>query len=111
MRPTRLECYAFDQSIRVKESAKLANKHDVAINYEVGEFQSIGYQENQFDAIALIYAHFPADKKSSYHKILTTYLRPGGIVIFEAFKASRLQQQNEKVGGPKTLIHCFQSMK
>jgi hypothetical protein len=51
-----------------KESAKLANKHDVAINYEVGE--SIGYQENQFDAIALIYAHFPADKKSSYHKIL-----------------------------------------
>jgi ubiquinone/menaquinone biosynthesis C-methylase UbiE len=83
---------------RVKESAKLANKHDVAINYEVGEFQSIGYQENQFDAIALIYAHFPADKKSSYHKILTTYLRPGGIVIFEAFskKASRLQQQNEK---------------
>jgi hypothetical protein len=49
MRPHRLECYAFDQSIGVK--AKLANKHDVAINYEVGEFQSIGYQENQFDAI------------------------------------------------------------
>jgi hypothetical protein len=97
---------------RVKESAKLANKHDVAINYEVGEFQSIGYQENQFDAIALIYAHFPADKKSSYHKILTTYLRPGGIVILKlSVKASRLQQQNEKVGGPKTLIHCFQSMK
>jgi hypothetical protein len=52
-----------------------------------GEFQSIGYQENQFDAIALIYAHFPADKKSSYHKILTTYLRPGGI-FFEAFSKS-----------------------
>jgi 2-polyprenyl-3-methyl-5-hydroxy-6-metoxy-1,4-benzoquinol methylase len=78
---------AFDQSIEGK-AQKLANKHDVAINYEVGEFQSIGYQENQFDAIALIYAHFPADKKSSYHKILTTYLRPGGIVIFEAFSKS-----------------------
>jgi hypothetical protein len=96
---------------RVKESAK-ANKHDVAINYEVGEFQSIGYQENQFDAIALIYAHFPADKKSSYHKILTTYLRPGGIVIFEAFskKASRLTAKKRE-SRPKTLIHCFQSMK
>jgi hypothetical protein len=77
MRHTRLECYAL---IKVgKESAKLANKHDVAINYEVGE--SIGYQENQFDAIALIYAHFPADKKSSYHKILTTYLRPGIVIL------------------------------
>jgi hypothetical protein len=53
---------------RVKESAKLANKHDVAINYEVGEFQSIGYQENQFDAIALIYAHFPADKNQAITK-------------------------------------------
>jgi hypothetical protein len=49
---------AFDQSIEGKRKRKLANKHDVAINYEVGEFQSIGYQENQFDAIALIYAHF-----------------------------------------------------
>jgi ubiquinone/menaquinone biosynthesis C-methylase UbiE len=80
---------------RVKESAKLANKHDVAINYEVGEFQSIGYQENQFDAIALIYAHFPADKKSSYHKILTTYLRPGGIVIFEAFSKKHLDYNSK----------------
>jgi hypothetical protein len=34
------------------------------LSTSVGEFQSISYQENQFDAIALIYAHFPADKKS-----------------------------------------------
>jgi ubiquinone/menaquinone biosynthesis C-methylase UbiE len=59
---------AFDQSIEGKRR-KLANKHDVAINYEVGEFQSIGYQENQFDAIALIYAHFPADK----NQVITKY--------------------------------------
>jgi hypothetical protein len=93
---------------RVKESAKLANKHDVAINYEVGEFQSIGYQENQFDAIALIYAHFPADKKSSYHKILTTYLRSGGIVILKlSVKASRLQQQKRESRWAKDLDTLF----
>jgi predicted DNA binding protein len=56
----------------------------------------------------LIYAHFPADKKSSYHKILTTYLRSGGIVILKLLvKASRLQQQNEKVGGPQDLDTLF----
>jgi hypothetical protein len=82
MRPHKAGTMLLIKVSRVKESAKLANKHDVAINYEVGE-KSIGYQENQFDAIALIYAHFPADKKSSYHKILTTYLRPGGIVILK----------------------------
>jgi uncharacterized protein (UPF0128 family) len=51
---------------RVKKR-KLANKHDVAINYEVGVSVN-GYQENQFDAIALIYAHFPADKNQAITK-------------------------------------------
>ena len=101
---------AFDQSIQGKKKAeKLANKHDVAISYEVGEFQSIAYQENQFDAIALIYAHFPADKKSSYHNVLTTYLRPGGTIIFEAFSKKHLDynSKNEKIGGPKDLDTLF----
>jgi ubiquinone/menaquinone biosynthesis C-methylase UbiE len=101
---------AFDQSIQGKKKAeKLANKHDVAISYEVGEFQSIAYQENQFDAIALIYAHFPADKKSSYHKVLTTYLRPGGTIIFEAFSKKHLDynSKNEKIGEPKDLDTLF----
>jgi hypothetical protein len=101
---------AFDQSIEgEKKALKLAEKHHVSINYMAGEFQSLTYTENQFDALALIYAHFPADKKSSYHKILTTYLRPGGIVIFEAFSKKHLDYNriNEKVGGPKDLETLF----
>jgi hypothetical protein len=101
---------AFDQSIEgEKKALKLAEKHHVSINYMAGEFQSLTYTENQFDALALIYAHFPADKKSSYHKILTTYLRPGGIVIFEAFSKRHLDYNriNEKVGGPKDLETLF----
>ena len=74
--------FAFDLSIEGKKKAiQLAHRHRVDVNYEVGEFQSLMYQTNQFDAIALIYSHFPADKKSGYHKVLTTYLRPGGTVI------------------------------
>lgn len=101
---------AFDQSIEGKKKAlKLAEKHHVSINYMTGEFQSLTYIENKFDALALIYAHFPADKKSSYHKILTTYLRPGGIIIFEAFSKRHLDYNriNEKVGGPKDLDTLF----
>lgn len=101
---------AFDQSIEGKRKAiQLANKHQVNIAYEVGEFQSLVYQANEFDAIALIYAHFPADKKSNYHKILTTYLRSGGIVIFEAFSKRHLDynRNNEKVGGPKDVESLF----
>jgi 2-polyprenyl-3-methyl-5-hydroxy-6-metoxy-1,4-benzoquinol methylase len=102
--------WAFDLSIEGKKKAiQLANKQHVEINYEVGEFQSLSYNENQFDAIALIYAHFPADTKSAYHKTLTTYLRPGGIIIFEAFSKKHLDYvlKNEKVGGPKEIGMLF----
>lgn len=102
--------FAFDQSIEGKKKAiQLANKHRVQIKYEVGEFQTLNYQTNQFDAIALIYAHFPADKKSVYHNVLSTYLKPNGIVIFEAFSKKHLgyNSVNEKVGGPKDLGMLF----
>jgi 2-polyprenyl-3-methyl-5-hydroxy-6-metoxy-1,4-benzoquinol methylase len=102
--------FAFDQSIEGKRKAtQLMHKHRVEINYDVGEFQSLAYQQNQFDAIALIYAHFPANKKSSYHKALTTYLRPGGTLIFEAFSKKHLLYvtKNEKVGGPRDIETLF----
>jgi 2-polyprenyl-3-methyl-5-hydroxy-6-metoxy-1,4-benzoquinol methylase len=94
------KAYAFDISVEGKKKAmQLANKNNVDINYEVAEFQSLKYQLHQFDAMALIYAHFPADVKSGYHKTLTTYLRPGGVVIFEAFSKKHLDYvtKNEEI--------------
>ncbi len=102
--------FAFDQSVEGKKKAiQLAGKHHVEINYEVGEFQSLTYRVNQFDVVALIYAHFPTDQKSNYHKILTTYLKPHGIVIFEAFSKRHLDyvSKNEKVGGPRDIGMLF----
>ncbi len=101
---------AFDQSTEGKKKAvRLAEKNKVSIIYDTGEFQSLRYAPDQFDAIALIYAHFPADKKSVYHQVLSTYLRPGGIVIFEAFSKSHLDyvRLNDKVGGPRDLDSLF----
>jgi 2-polyprenyl-3-methyl-5-hydroxy-6-metoxy-1,4-benzoquinol methylase len=101
---------AFDFSKEGKKKAtQLAEKQQVKIDYQVGELQSIKYQPNEFDAIALIYAHFPANKKSNHHKKLTSYLRPGGVVIFEAFSKNHLKYvtENPKVGGPKDVASLF----
>jgi len=59
--------------------------------------------------IALIYAHFPAGIKAHYHRLLSTYLRTGGIIIFEAFSKNHMSYRirNEKVGGPKDLESLF----
>lgn len=101
---------AFDISSEGKAKALLlAENHNVTIDYQVGELQNLNFQKEQFDAIALIYAHFPADIKSSIHTMLNQYLRKGGIIIFEAFSKKHLEYvtKNEKVGGPKDIGSLF----
>jgi 2-polyprenyl-3-methyl-5-hydroxy-6-metoxy-1,4-benzoquinol methylase len=101
---------AFDISSEGKNKAlKLAEKNNVTIDYQVGELSALDYKPEQFDAIALIYAHFPAAIKSSIHKLLDKYLRPGGVIIFEAFSKKHLEYlaKNEKVGGPKDIESLF----
>lgn len=101
---------AFDISIEGKKKAmKLAETHNVAIDYRVGELQSLHYDNEQFDAIALIYAHFPAQFKALYHRTIEKYLKKDGIIIFEAFSKNHIgyQAKNEKIGGPKDLESLF----
>lgn len=101
---------AFDISSEgQKKAIRLAEKNKVAIDYKVGSLDSMNYKDESFDAIALIFAHFPAANKSSYHQTLKTYLKKGGILLFEAFSKNHLQYQakNERVGGPKDLESLF----
>lgn len=101
---------AFDISAEGKNKAlRLAETNKVTIDYQVGELQTLNYTAGQFDAIALIYAHFPAAIKSVYHKTLDYYLRKDGVIIFEAFSKKHIDYiaKNEKVGGPKDIAMLF----
>ena len=101
---------AFDISKEGKNKAlRLTESQNVSIDYQVGELKNLNYDNNQFDAIALIYAHFPADIKSLYHKTFDKYLKKGGTVIFEAFSKKHLDYNsvNEKIGGPKNINMLF----
>jgi hypothetical protein len=101
---------AFDISTEGKNKAlRLADKHKITLNYQTGELPTLHCNNNAFDAIALIYAHFPANIKSQYHRLLSNYLRPGGTIIFEAFSKNHLEYRlkNEKVGGPTDIESLF----
>ena len=66
---------AFDLSDEgQKKAMKLAEKKNATINYQVGDYKNMNFQKGEFDAIALIYAHFPAAVKSAIHKDLAEYL-------------------------------------
>ncbi len=101
---------AFDISSEGKNKAlKLAADSNVTIDYQVGELQQLNYQPEQFDAIALIYAHFPPSIKSAIHQSLSKLLRKGGVIIFEAFSKKHLDYvtKDERVGGPKDTDTLF----
>ena len=104
------EVDCFDLSVEGKKKAtQLALQHQVAISYQVGDIEHLEYEAEQFDAIALIYAHFSAASKSAAHAKLDSWLRPGGMVIFEAFSKSHIRYNsvNGKVGGPKDVAMLF----
>lgn len=101
---------AFDISTEGKNKALLlAENNNVKIDYQVGELQNLNFKKEQFNVIVLIYAHFPADIKSSLHTMLDQYLRKDGFIIFEAFSKKHLEfvLKNEKVGGPKDIESLF----
>lgn len=84
------------------KALSLAKEHSVPLQYIVGDVEHLPFPNEAFDAIGLIYAHFSAEKKSLCHKKLNDYLKPNGIIIFEAFSKNHLpfREANPTVGGP-----------
>jgi cyclopropane fatty-acyl-phospholipid synthase-like methyltransferase len=98
------DVFAFDISVEGKKKAeKLALINGVVIDYRVEDLEKVDYRSNSFDAIALIYTHFPEVKRRIFHQKLSAYLKKGGILILECFSKKHLnyQKDNPNVGGPK----------
>ena len=95
-----------DLSVEGKlKATKLAEANGVALEYIVGDLEALHFEKEIFDTIGLIYAHFSAEKKSQLHKKLDTLLKPGGIIILEAFSKNHIHfnQRDPKIGGPKNI--------
>lgn len=95
---------AFDISREGRKKAMLlADQQGVQIDYRVGELHELDYETEPFDVIALIFTHFPEEERAKIHKRLSEHLRPGGIIILEAFSKNHIQNQasNPNAGGPK----------
>lgn len=110
------EVSAFDISNEGQQKAlQLAKDNEVEINYQLGGFRDINYKPEQFDVIALIYAHFPANKRAGDFKQLERYLRKNGTFIFEVFSKNNLEYslKNPKIGGPDNaeLLYSIEDMK
>ncbi len=110
------EVGAYDISpVGKMKAEKLAAKYNVQIDYRVGEIQSLGYQKEQFDVVALIYLHLAKDERNLLYDSIYHVLRPGGLVIAELFSKNHVeyQKKNRNVGGPgnKDFLYSLQDIK
>lgn len=100
------EVTAVDLSIEGQSKAlQLAGEYGVALEYIVNDLEQLDFERERFDAIGLVYAHFSAEKKNLLHRKLNDWLRPGGIIILEAFSKTHIHfnELDPKVGGPKDI--------
>ena len=100
------EVSAFDISEEGRRKAlKLARVNQVEIDYQVSDWQNVLYPEEAFDALVMIFVHLPSAQRYLFHEKMQQYLKPGGIIILEAFSKNHLafNQVNENAGGPRDI--------
>jgi cyclopropane fatty-acyl-phospholipid synthase-like methyltransferase len=98
---------AFDYSEAAKHKAeKLATEAGVSFSYFIDDATHFQPAKGQYDAVAMIFAHLPPDIRSSFHRKLIDALRPGGVLLLEAFTPEQLNYQS---GGPRQIEMLYTS--
>ncbi|MDZ7755135.1 class I SAM-dependent methyltransferase [Rhodohalobacter sp.] len=99
------DVFAFDYSEEAKQKAlALAEESGVNIQYEVSSAEDISLPENEFDAAALVFVHFPKEIFEPFLQNVINSLKSGGILIMELYSEKQLGRDS---GGPKSKEMLF----
>jgi SAM-dependent methyltransferase len=99
------ETDAFDQSIEGRKKALLlAKQKNASINYYIQSLAEWDPDPDQYDCIALIFVHLPEELRKQVHHSAIKALKPGGIIILDAFSINQLKRNS---GGPKSIEMLF----
>lgn len=91
---------SLDQSpVGAHKCAELAARLGVALEVVIGRLPEHPLPAGSFDAVALIFVHLEPELRRAVHAAALRALRPGGVVILEAFNPAQL---GRKSGGPPT---------
>jgi len=93
-----LEVLSVDASdVGLRKARELAADRGVAIRTEQVDLARWVWPEQAFDVVAAVYIHFPPDVRTRLHQAMLHALKPGGLLILEAFTPDQLQYRS---GGP-----------
>lgn len=85
-------------AVGVERSRKAAAAAGVTMTIEQGDLSTWNWPVAECDGVAAIFLHLPPSLRAKIHASMIKALKPGGILILEAFTPEQLQFSS---GGPK----------
>ena len=85
-------------SVGLEKARRLAACHKVTISTTLADLAEYAPEPGKYDAVNLIYMHLPPATRAKVHALAQSALKPGGVVIIEAFTPRQLPRTS---GGPK----------
>lgn len=84
-------------SVGVAKAGQLAASRNVSLKTECVDLTQWQWPVNEFDLVVAIFVHFNPELRPALHRNMLAALKPGGIIILEAYDKGQLQY---KTGGP-----------
>mmetsp|Transcript_28033 Transcript_28033/g.39485 ORF Transcript_28033/g.39485 Transcript_28033/m.39485 type:complete len:201 (+) Transcript_28033:109-711(+) len=75
----------------LKKAKALASENNVTIETSVADLATYDLGNSQWDAIVSIFCHLPPPIRRNVHKKVIKALKPGGILILEAYTPKQLE--------------------
>lgn len=92
---------AVDASVvGLEKTRELARARGVQVNTVHADLADFVLGEGRWSGIVGIFAHLPPDIRRPLHASIPAALRPGGVVVMEAYRPEQLEH---KTGGPPAL--------
>jgi cyclopropane fatty-acyl-phospholipid synthase-like methyltransferase len=96
-----LEVLSVDASaVGLSKARELAALRGVSIRTQQVDLTTWDWPQHEFDVVAAIFIHFPPETRARMHAKMYRALKPGGMLILEAFTPAQLRY---KSGGPPVL--------
>ncbi len=86
-------------AVGLEKARKLAKFHGVDIRTEITDLGAFDLGVERWDGIVSIWCHTPPDLRARLHRSVVAALRPGGVLLLEAYTPRQLEY---KTGGPPT---------
>jgi SAM-dependent methyltransferase len=84
--------------VGVERARNAARAAGLEMTIEQADLSAWYWPAAEFDAVAAIFLHLPPDQRKNVHANMLLALKPGGLLIFEAFSPAQLRHSS---GGPK----------